>query len=69
MTPAEKAAVAARNQVPGGMGATAKPVVPVATGKAQSAAAARASAAKAPAKAPVKVPVVKKPAAGNKYYR
>jgi hypothetical protein len=64
MTPAEKAAVAARNQVPGGMGATAKPVVPVATGKAQSAAAARAGAAKAPVKAPVK-----KPAAGNKNYR
>jgi hypothetical protein len=59
MTPAEKAAVAARNQVSGGMGATAKP--PVATGKAQSAAAARAGAAKAPVKAPpVKVPVPNK---------
>jgi hypothetical protein len=47
MTPAEKAALAARNQVPGGMGATAK--APVKT------------PAKAPVKAPpVKVPVPNK---------
>lgn len=60
MTPAEKAALAARNQVPGGMGATAKP--PVATGKAQSAAAARNAPAKTPVKTPtpVKVPVPNK---------